>query len=342
MKTVRILGGGLSGLALGIALRTRGVPTVIHEAMTYPRHKVCGEFLSGLDASVADVLDLGGILQRAGAPSLCTTAWFRGGRRIYERSLPAPSPGISRHALDRALAARFAEMGGKLVTGSRADTAAAAEGDVVATGSPAQGTPQWVGLKIHVHGWPNSHDLEMHLGNGAYAGVSRIECNTRNVCGLFPVGLVKGGDGLVGTLRRAGLGRLADRVGAADFVEGSAASCVLPRFGHRSAEENRTLALPIGDRHSMIPPFTGHGMAMALERGVTAAGPLEAWASGRASWAHIRRAALAANNRRCRRRVAVACMLHPFLLRPSGSCVLGALCAWRTLPFGALYRLTHH
>ena len=342
MKTVRILGGGLSGLALGIALRTRGVPAIIHEAMSYPRHKVCGEFLSGLDPEVADVLGLDGIVRDAGAPLLKTTSWFRGGRHIYERTLPAPAPGISRHALDRALAMRFVEMGGKLNTGSRADIAEACEGDVVATGSPAQGTPEWVGLKIHMRGWQNGPDLEMHLGNGAYAGVSRVECNTRNVCGLFPVGLVKGADGITGALRRAGLGRLADRVESAELVAGSAASCVLHRFGRRTAEENSTRALPLGDRHAMIPPFTGHGMAMALARGVAAAGPLQAWASGRSSWVDIRSAVLAANSRRFRRRVAVACALHPVLIHPWGSSVLGVLCAWRALPFGTLYRLTHH
>jgi len=342
MRTVRILGGGLSGLALGIALRARGVPAVVHEAMSYPRQKVCGEFLGGLDPEVADVLGLEEILQRTGAPSLRATTWFRVGRHIYECTLPAPAPGISRHSLDRTLAERFVAMGGDLVTGSRVDTAAAAEGDVLATGSPAHGTPRWVGLKLHVRGWPDGPDLEMHLGNGAYAGVSRIESGARNVCGLFNRDLVKGGGGMTGALRRAGLGRLADRVDAADVVDGSTASCVLPRFGRRPAEEHSTPALPLGDRHAMIPPFTGHGMAMALERGVVAAGPLESWATERASWTSTRRAFLAADRCRFGRRVAVACALHPVLLHPWGSSVLGILCAWRALPFDALYRLTHH
>lgn len=342
MRTVRILGGGLSGLALGIALRSRGVPAVIHEAMSYPRHKVCGEFLSGLDPEIADVLGLDGILHDAGAPLLKTTSWFRVGRHIYERALPAPAPGISRHSLDRAMAASFVEMGGELVTGSRAETAGASEGDIIATGSPSHGAPKWVGLKIHVRGWPDGPDLEMHLGKRAYAGVSRIESGMRNVCGLFASDLVKGREGITGALRRGGLGRLADRVEAADFIDGSAASCVLPRFGLQDTKKISAVALPLGDRHSMIPPFTGHGMAMALERGVVAAGPLEAWATGRASWTDTRRAVLAANDRRFGRRVAVACALHPVLLHPWCSSVLGVLCAWRALPFGALYRLTHH
>ena len=42
MKTIRIAGGGLAGLSLGIALRLRQVPVVVHEALHYPRHRVCG------------------------------------------------------------------------------------------------------------------------------------------------------------------------------------------------------------------------------------------------------------------------------------------------------------
>ncbi|MDB6025304.1 MAG: putative electron transfer oxidoreductase, partial [Verrucomicrobiales bacterium] len=44
-RPITIVGGGLSGLTLGIALRQRGIPTTIWEAGRYPRHKVCGEFI---------------------------------------------------------------------------------------------------------------------------------------------------------------------------------------------------------------------------------------------------------------------------------------------------------
>ena len=47
MKPVTIVGGGLAGLTLGIALRENSVPVHIYEAGTYPRHRVCGEFISG-------------------------------------------------------------------------------------------------------------------------------------------------------------------------------------------------------------------------------------------------------------------------------------------------------
>ena len=46
-RPVTIIGGGLAGLTLGIGLRQRNVPVTIREAGQYPRHRVCGEFISG-------------------------------------------------------------------------------------------------------------------------------------------------------------------------------------------------------------------------------------------------------------------------------------------------------
>ena len=39
-RTVTIIGGGLAGLTLGLALRQRDVPVTVCEAGTYPRHRV--------------------------------------------------------------------------------------------------------------------------------------------------------------------------------------------------------------------------------------------------------------------------------------------------------------
>jgi 2-polyprenyl-6-methoxyphenol hydroxylase-like FAD-dependent oxidoreductase len=46
-KPIQIVGGGLAGLTLGIALRKKEIPVTLFEAGNYPRHRVCGEFISG-------------------------------------------------------------------------------------------------------------------------------------------------------------------------------------------------------------------------------------------------------------------------------------------------------
>ena len=43
---VAIIGGGIAGLALSIDLKKRGNSVVVIEKGSYPRHKVCGEYIS--------------------------------------------------------------------------------------------------------------------------------------------------------------------------------------------------------------------------------------------------------------------------------------------------------
>ena len=56
VKPITIVGGGLAGLALGVALRRNDVPVSVIEAGHYPRHRVCGEFISGEGLRVLDGL----------------------------------------------------------------------------------------------------------------------------------------------------------------------------------------------------------------------------------------------------------------------------------------------
>ena len=66
-KPITIVGGGLAGLTLGIGLRQRGVPVTVWEAGHYPRHRVCGEFISGRGQETLSRLGLRELLERAGA-----------------------------------------------------------------------------------------------------------------------------------------------------------------------------------------------------------------------------------------------------------------------------------
>src|SRR5689334_19937769 len=43
---VIVIGGGLAGLALAISTRKRGHEVLVIEKGSYPRHKVCGEYIS--------------------------------------------------------------------------------------------------------------------------------------------------------------------------------------------------------------------------------------------------------------------------------------------------------
>lgn len=176
-RPVTIAGGGLAGLSLGIALLERGVGVTLHEAGSYPRHRVCGEFLSGVSDPV--LRDLGISFALEDAVTLETSCWFDDHGAF--RELPVRGRGISRHLLDHRLQQHFRELGGQLIINSRIQPG---EGVVWAAGRTR--TPSsWIGLKAHFTDLNISHDLEMHAGDACYVGLARIEAGAVNVCGLF-------------------------------------------------------------------------------------------------------------------------------------------------------------
>src|SRR5450432_1018430 len=113
-KHITMVGGGLAGLTLGIGLRQRDVPVIIYEAGNYPRHRVCGEFISGRGQAALERLKLRELLERAGGVHAQTAAFFSETKSTAPLSLPTPAICLSRFTLDAALAKRFRELGGEL------------------------------------------------------------------------------------------------------------------------------------------------------------------------------------------------------------------------------------
>src|SRR5512142_618187 len=103
-KPITIIGGGLAGLTLGIGLRQRGIPVTIWEAGHYPRHRVCGEFISGCGQQVLARLGLLELFLKAGSVPACTAAFVLGRASSPVRSLPSPALCLSRYAMDALMA----------------------------------------------------------------------------------------------------------------------------------------------------------------------------------------------------------------------------------------------
>src|SRR6202521_3052729 len=99
-KPITIVGGGLAGLTLGIGLRQWGVPVTVWEAGRYPRHRVCGEFISGKGLGTLSRLGLRESFVEAGAIPALTTAFFSPTTASAIRQLADPALSISRYALD--------------------------------------------------------------------------------------------------------------------------------------------------------------------------------------------------------------------------------------------------
>ena len=323
-------GGGLAGLALAVALGERGVPVRVEEAGHYPRHRVCGEFISGVSPATLAFLGLTDLV--ADARRHQSLAWIEGGRTLHCDRLPEPALGISRWVLDDRMRSRVAERGGLVQTGVRA-RCEPEEGRVWAAGRRPSPRSRWIGLKAHLRGLPMSADLELHLGSNGYAGLCGIEDGWVNVCGLFRLdrSLAAGREDLLAAyLEAGGNGGLARHVRAAERRPGSACAVAGFEFGRQPAVPG---VLCLGDASSLIPPFTGNGMSMAFQAAETACDPLVAWASGRRPWAATVEDVRCALARRFRHRLRAAGVMHHILWQPAGRAALGVLSRFRLLPF---------
>lgn len=287
-RRIEIVGGGLAGLALGIFLQRRGVDVVVHEAGRYPRHRVCGEFLSPRDAGFLSKCGLEDIVQECAAGRAISVLWewAGAGAGVGRFTLNEPAWRVSRYVLDARLARELVAVGGRLICGARVEQdAAGREGLVWAAGRRRATQCGWVGVKLHLRGVQLRADLEMITGRGAYVGLCQVGENEVNVSGLFRASNVPGGKerGWPALLRSHGLGGLCERLAGNDVVEGS--FCAVSHLDFSTINRGGADRCAVGDAFGMIAPLTGNGMSVALESAWLASEPLVDYAEGRRDWA---------------------------------------------------------
>ena len=320
VKPITIIGGGLAGLTLGIGLSQRDVPATIHEAGNYPRHRVCGEFISGRGQATLGRLGLRELFGEAGAVSAQTTAFFSATRSTAPRPLPSPAICLSRFTLDAALAKRFRELGGELLEGKRAAMENIGEGTVRSTGRRAQAGPdgaRWFGLKIHARNVPLTADLEMHVSPRGYVGLCKINGGEVNICGLFRKRAGENGETMNWRelLRGQAGSPLRARLASAEFDESS--FCAVAGLSLRPQQAAARAEICVGDAITMIPPVTGNGMSMAFESAELAIETLASWSRGNMSWSEARQKIAHDCDAAFARRLAWAKWLQRLILTPT-------------------------
>lgn len=287
MKGITIIGGGLAGLSLGICLRRRGATVTIHETGVYPRHRVCGEFISGRGIETLRRLGLLELLEQSGACWATSATLFSGTQVVRSRPLLNPALCISRFELDSMLAGEFLKLGGDLRCRSRWVQRFDAEGIVRASGRRVthdHRTGHWFGLKAHAKRVNLQGDLEMHFSDEGYVGLCQLPREEVNVCGLFRRERIdaKMPAFLPDVFLRHGGGALRERLLSAVWNEDSICSVAgLPfrDFVRRYRDE-----CSVGDSLGVIPPVTGNGMSIAFESAELATPPIFEYAAGHRDW----------------------------------------------------------
>ena len=246
-KKIVIAGGGPAGLACGIRLKQAGYDVTVHERGNYPLRKVCGEFLSPRGWARFKALGAGRYLDQPPA-ALRRARFFADDQHFADLRLEPPAFGLSRAALDMALARCFRSLGGDLREGSSFEGDGA---DVDARGRPQEGG-NWLGYKAYL---PPSAELLGQAGidllmlplSHGYAGIARIEDGRLSVCLIAqaPVSLKE-------LLHSHPL-----LAGAADHLVQHAAIAGFNLASYPGSQR-------IGDASRVWPPVVGDGISRAI------------------------------------------------------------------------------
>jgi flavin-dependent dehydrogenase len=262
LQAITILGGGPAGASAAIAALREGRPACVVEKSRFPRHKVCGEFLSPEIAGELDRLGIAHSFQAAG-PAVIRRLSLRFPASEKSCRLPEKAYGLSRFRFDDLLLGEAIRLG---ATVSADPSAGSASAEIVAHGrkfAPPKGN-RLFGFKAHFEG-PTDDAVELYFFDGCYVGVNPIEGGVTNVCGIAPEGLLKSRDFEIDAVSN-GFAPLAARLKPLTRRMKWLMTGPL-EFRNRlrvPVEEGR---YPAGDALSFVDPFTGTGILSAVVTG---------------------------------------------------------------------------
>lgn len=296
-----VLGAGVAGSAAAKALAGQGWDIVLVDRHRFPRHKVCGEFLSPESQGTLARLGMSEVVREL-SPSFITQAklYLRGGGEI-SIPLPGTAYGLSRCLLDEALH-QAAKASGALVRHGTTVTAVTRNTELYSVtlrsgkvterlwarsvigawggagmkglaqaenGSSAKG---FVGAKMHykaeaaVDNGLNANDsVELYFFQGGYLGINAVEDDRVNVAALLEWNDIPAMHHTVrGMLEEASARhpRLRERMARLTALPETASAVSPVRISRRPVPWS---GMPlVGDAVCRIPPLCGDGMSMAL------------------------------------------------------------------------------
>lgn len=293
---VAIAGGGLAGLALACLLAERGLAVALVEKGQYPRHRVCGEYVSAEALTLLQHLKL----DSKALPRLNRLRITAPNGLELNRPLAQGGIGISRFALDQHLFEQARRRGVTLLTETAVQgyqrqnhhtEIETSQGNlkahvfVAATGKYSNldkqllpeakraAAPQanYVGIKYHLQADLPRDVIELHNFPWGYAGISAVEEPGRYCfCYLTTASALQAAGGIK-ELEEKTLSQnpvLARYLNSYSSLYDKPLAISQITFGPKPLADSQTFVL--GDAAGMITPLCGNGMAMALHSAVLA------------------------------------------------------------------------
>lgn len=287
-KEVLIIGGGLAGLTAAIHLSKIGLQVTVIEKNEFPKHKVCGEYISNEVLPYLNWLDLN--IADLNPTNITNLEFSTANGKTIKSTLPLGGFGISRFTLDEYLYKKALKNGctilqdnvenivfenNQLIVTTANKTILKSEIVIGAFGKRSnidqklnrdfiKKKSYWLAVKAHYSGdFPNDV-VGLHNFKGGYCGVSKVEKNMINICYLADYKTFKQYKNIEEYQKSV----VSENPHLKVIFEESSLLFEKPltisqiSFEKKQAVENHILM--IGDTAGLIHPLCGNGMAMAI------------------------------------------------------------------------------
>jgi flavin-dependent dehydrogenase len=284
---VSIIGGGLAGLTAAIHLLNGGFTVIVFEKNEFPKHKVCGEYIS--NEVLPYLKSLGLDVESLQPKHINKLSFSLVSGKIITASLPLGGFGLSRYALDNYLYQQVKERGGTVLQENVTDVTFAEDKFTVTTQNHSyisklafgafgkrsnldikwhrnfiKQPSNWLGVKAHYTVSFADDVVGLHHFKGGYCGVSKVEDDLVNICYLGNYETFKKYKNIQEyqenvVCENPNLKAIFDNA-AIQFENPLTISQI--SFEKKDSVENHMLM--IGDTAGLIHPLCGNGMAMAI------------------------------------------------------------------------------
>jgi flavin-dependent dehydrogenase len=344
-----VVGAGPAGSAAATILARGGRRVLLFEKDSFPRPKVCGEFLSSDALPNLGKLGVREAVERAGPERIDRgSIHWPGGRSISFR-LPAPAYGLSRLLFDDLLARQASNAGADTRFNARVTSVETLPGVFQLRFSHARvkrevrsrfvigAWGRWDALdrkldrgfrlaRSRYFGWSRDYEgntawlagqVRLYVFAGGYCGLSRVEGGRVNLAGVVLESVLhRQQAGWEGVLARAKGSNPALAADLAALTPGSTDFLGTGPVFFTAKPPSEDGILMAGDAAGVIDPFSGEGQAAALASGILAGETVERALAEKLSPAQAGTFYARAWKRSNARRFTWSSLLRRFILHP--------------------------